>query len=41
LDRANECYQSALQINSRFPQTLNNLAVIFTMQGRVIIYLKI
>lgn len=28
------CYQAALQLRPNFPQGLNNLAVIFTAQGR-------
>ncbi len=28
------CYQTALQLRPNFPQGLNNLAVIFTAQGR-------
>ena len=28
------CYQAALQLRPSFPQGLNNLAVIFTAQGR-------
>lgn len=28
------CYQTALQLRPNFPQGLNNLAVVFTAQGR-------
>ena len=35
LPRAIECYKSALDINPNFSQALNNVAVVYTIQGRV------
>jgi hypothetical protein len=35
LPRAIECYKSALEINPKFAQALNNIAVVYTIQGKV------
>lgn len=34
LERAMECYTAALNIRPNFAQSLNNMGVIFTAQGR-------
>ena len=38
LPRAIECYKTALQINPKFSRALNNLAVVYTIQGKVYIF---
>ena len=38
LPRAIECYKSALDINPKFAQALNNIAVVYTIQGKVCFY---
>ena len=35
MERAVQCYQSALKAQPGFAHTLNNLAVIFTIMGRL------
>ncbi len=34
LERAMECYTAALTVRPNFPQSLNNMGVIYTCQGR-------
>lgn len=34
LERAMECYAAALSARPNFPQSLNNMGVVFTSQGR-------